>query len=182
MRVSTAVMTAFRRRHLLMAGALLALAGCSGSDAPAGAQEVTVGHLSVTVPEGWTEEPAKDPWDTKFVGDGYELQIAGTFSDDPSAVAAYPRLDLPAMLKLPDYESKGVHKPPVTVEGSDSSTRRDFTYTDDGTAMEGMWVIAGQWPYPSTAAIALSGRSLEDEVVEPLVESLRFDKTLGDSK
>ena len=164
------------RRELLTAGAVLALTACSdGSD-----QDVTVGHLTVTVPKGWVEKKATGKWDKKFVGDGLELQISGTFSDDPTASAAHGRLDLPAMLELPDYDSKGVHEPDVEVEGADTSMRADFTYTDDGAPKEGCWVIAGQWPYPSTAAIALSGKSLDRKVVTAIIDSLHFEKTAGE--
>lgn len=105
------------------------------------------------------------------------MQISGTFSDDPTASAAFTRLDLPAMVELPGYEDKGVHEPDIEIEGADTSMRRDFGYTDDGEAMEGTWVIAGQWPYPSTAAIALTGASLEPEVMDPIIDSLRFTKS-----
>lgn len=168
-----------RRRVVLASGVVLALAACSGAGDAGGTDTVTVtvGHLTVTVPPGWTEGEASGPWDKKFVGDGYELQIAGTFSDDPTASAAFPRLDLPATLELPGYEDEGVYEPDVEIEGADSSMRRDFTYTDGGEAMEGTWVIAGQWPYPSTAAIALTGASLEPEVVDPVIDTLEFTKT-----
>jgi len=160
-----------------MAGAALALTACS--DGGSG-QKVTVGHLTVTVPKGWTEKKASGKWDKTFVGDGLELRISGTFSDDPTASAAYGRLDLPATLGLKDYQSEGVHQPDVEVEGADTSMRSDFTYTDAGTPKEGCWVIAGQWPHPSTAAIALSGKSLDNEVVTSIIESLRFEKTTGE--
>lgn len=167
-----------RRRDVMVAGLVLAMAGCSGSDDPGGGdREVTVGHLTVTVPAGWTEQDARGEWDRRFAGDGLELQISGTFSDDPTASAAFPRLDLPATLELPGYEDKGVHEPDIEIEGADSSMRRDFTYTDGGESMEGTWVIAGQWPYPSTAAIALTGASLEPEDVDPIINTLRFTKT-----
>lgn len=161
---------------MITVGIALALAGCStgGSE---GAHEVTVGHLTVEVPAGWTEGKASGQWDKKFVGDGYEMQIAGTFSDDPTASAAFTRLDLPATVELPGYEDKGVHEPDIEIEGADTSMRRDFSYTDDGEAMQGTWVIGGQWPYPSTAVIALTGASIEREVVESIIDSLRFTKT-----
>lgn len=139
-----------------------------------------MGHLTVTVPKGWTEKKATGKWDKKFVGDGLELQISGTFSDDPTAAGAYGRLDLPATLGLQDYQSKGVHQPDVEVKGADTSMRGDFTYTDDGAAKEGCWVIAGQWPHPSTAVIALSGKSLDRKVVTSIIESLQFEKTTGE--
>src|SRR5699024_3104110 len=131
------------RRAALAVGLALVLAGCSiggGGDS----RDVTVGHLTVEVPADWTETDASGPWDTAFVGDGLKLQIAGTFSEDPTASAAYNRLDLPATTGLPGYESQGLHQPEVDVDGADTSMRTDFTYNDDGEAMEGTWVIAGQ--------------------------------------
>lgn len=166
-----------RRRAVLAAVGLMVLTACSGPSDAGGGDTVTVGHLTVTVPSGWTEGEASGPWDQKFAGDGYELQISGTFSDDPTASAAFPRLDLPATLELPGYQDQGVHEPDIEIPGADSSMRRDFTYTDGSTTMEGTWVIAGQWPYPSTAAISLTGASLEPEVVDPILDSLRFTKT-----
>ena len=172
------------RRLVLTAGFALALAltGCSTTDGSGGdgAREVTVGHLTVTVPAGWSEEEPDGTWDRKFAGDGVELQIAGTFSEDPTASAARARLDLPATVELPGYESRGIHEPPVEVAGADTSLRTDFTYEDEGTTKEGAWVIAGQWPYPSTAAIALSGESLDVPEVESVIESLTFTKTSGE--
>lgn len=53
-----------------------------------GARPRREGCCRQNVPEGWTEEPASGTWDQKFVGDGIELQIAGSFSRDPNATAA----------------------------------------------------------------------------------------------
>lgn len=171
-------MTRGRRSAVtLLAVSLVALAGCSGGSGGGSGdgQAVEVGHLTVTVPEGWTEEPASGEWDKKFVKDGVELQVSGTFSEDPTASAAYSRLDLPASVQLPDYEGKGARK--AEVEGADTAVQADFTYTKDGTPMSGVWVIAGQYPYPSTAALALSGEKLDPELVRSLVEGLSFTKT-----
>lgn len=169
-----------RRRDVMVSGLVLAVAGCSGSDeAGGGDREVTVGHLTVTVPAGWTEQDARGTWDRGFAGDGLELQISGTLSEDPTASAAYSRLDLPATMELPGYRSGGVHQPDVEVEGADTSMRADFTYMVEGAQREGAWVIAGQWPHPSTAAIALTGESLESDVVQSIIDSLRFTRTQG---
>lgn len=162
------------RRTVLVAAMVVALAGCTGQGA-GGEQEVTVGHLSMTVPDGWTKEPASGKWDQKFVGDGIELQVSGTFSEDPNASTAFSRLDLPATTQLSDYsQTKALEN--AEVEGADSSVRADFTYTEEGTGMEGIWIIAGQWPHPSTAAIALSGESLDSPAVESILDSLEFTK------
>ena len=169
-----------RRGMVLTAALALVLSGCSTSEGSGGTGEVTVGHLTVTVPDGWQEKPAKGQWDRKFVGDDLELQISGTFTDDPTASAAHAQLDLPAMLELPGYDPQGVHEPDVSVAGADTSGRWDFTYTDDGKPMEGTWVIAAQWPYPSTAAISLSGPSLDSPEVESIIDSLEFEKTAGE--
>lgn len=147
----------------------VALAGCGGAD-----DKVTVGHLTFTVPEGWEEQEADGDWDVKFVGDGMELQVAGEFSEDPTASAAYSRLDLPAMVNLEGYQPDGIGT--LEVEGADTALRADFTYADAGEPRDGLWVVAGQYPYPSTAALALSGPELDEEIVTELLASLTFTK------
>lgn len=165
------------RRTALVSVLVATLAGCTGSGAGDG-EEVTVGQLSLTVPEGWSEESASGKWDQKFVGDGIELQVSGSFSKDPNASTAFSRLDLPATTQLSDYsQTKALES--AEVEGADSSVRADFTYTEQGSRMEGIWVIAGQWPYPSTAAIALTGESLDSTEVKAVLDSMEFTKQEG---
>lgn len=168
-----------RRRALPVIAMVAVLTGCTSQGA-GGGEEITVGQLSVTVPEGWTEESASGNWDQKFVGDGIELQVSGSFSKDPNASTAFSRLDLPATTQLTDYsQTKALED--AEVEGADSSVRADFTYTEEGTRMEGIWVIAGQWPYPSTAAVALSGESLDSTEVKAVLDSIEFTKREGSS-
>ncbi|MBR7742650.1 hypothetical protein KC207_05030 [Phycicoccus sp. BSK3Z-2] len=172
-------MTTMRTVAALLAGLGLAVTtGCSGGTA--GYSEVEVGHLTLERPESWSEEPATgELWTQRYVGDGMELQVSGEFSTDPTASAAYSRLDLPATVQLEGYEGSGVDN--ATVEGADTAVRSDFTYTEDGTPHQGVWVIAGQWPSPSTAAIAITGETLDATVVDQIIASLRFSRTGGGS-
>ena len=39
--------------------------------------------------------------------------------------------------------------------------RSDFTYTDAGTPRHGIWIIAGQYPFPRTSAVAITGERLD---------------------
>ena len=160
-----------RRRTVIVAAVALLAAGCQGQG---DGEETTVGHLTLSVPEGWTEESASGKWDKKFVGDGIELQVSGTFSEDPIASTAFSRLDVQATTQLSDYQqTKALENPEV--KGADS------TYTEEEEQMEGIWILAGQWPYPSTAAIALSGESLDSAEVESIIDSLEFTTKEGTS-
>lgn len=172
------------RAQLALVGLVgaIALAGCGGSGSSAAAADgwtrVTVGQLSVERPSDWAQEPAGgDLWTERFVGDGVELQIAGKLSEDPTASAAVSRLDLPAMGGLDDYEGGGVRS--IEVKGADTAVRSDFTFTVDGQSRMGVWLIAGQWPYPRTAAVALSGATLDEKLVAHIIDSMSFDKRLS---
>lgn len=154
---------------------LLVLSGCS--QGPDGGREVEVGHLTLSVPQGWTEEPASGQFDKKWVGDEVELQVSGSFSTDPTASAAYGRLDLPATLQLDGYRGQGAKK--HEVPGADTAVRADFTYDEAGEPRSGTWIVAGQWPYPSTAVVTLTGADLDTEDVRGVIDSLHFDKTTG---
>lgn len=108
---------------------------------------MAVGHLSVSVPDGWKEESASGKWDKKFVGDGIELQVSGSFSTDPRASAAFSRLDLSATTQLSDYkQTKALEN--ADLKGADSSVRADFSYPDDGTSMEGSGLSPGHGRIP----------------------------------
>lgn len=170
------------RVQLTIAGLLgvLGLAACgqggSGdADAAAGWTRVTVGQLSLERPSDWTEEPASgERWTKRFVGKGIELQVAGELSEDPTASAALSRLDLPAMQGLDNYDGGGATR--IEVEGADTAIRSDFTYTDGGTSKKGVWLIAGQYPYPRTSAISLTGATLDEATVAHIVDSMTYDK------
>lgn len=166
------------RRALLALACATALTGtgCSGTDA--GWTAVEVGHLRVEHPSDWTEQPPTGTVFTKkFVGDGMEIQVSGLFSEDPTASAAFSRLDLPATVGLQDYEGGGVQN--ATVEGADTAVRSDFSFSDGGTRKKGVWIVAGQYPYPETAAVTITGTTLDPDVVQHVVETLRFTKTQG---
>ncbi|KGN37569.1 hypothetical protein [Knoellia subterranea] len=162
----------------LVAFATTSCAG-GGSDDSTGSADgwtkVTVGQLTLERPSDWTEEaPTGEKWTKRFVGDGVELQVAGEFSEDPTASAALSRLDLPAMVGLENYDGGGATK--VDVKGADTAVRSDFTFSDAGTAKKGVWLIAGQYPYPRTSAVSITGSSLEDSTVAHIVESLSYEK------
>ena len=168
------------RRTVLLAivgASALVAGGCSESDD--GWSTAEVGHLSVQHPADWTEEPPTgDLFTKRWVGDDMEIQVSGSFSEDPTASAAFSRLDLPATVGLADYEGGAVQN--ATVEGADTAVRSDFTFTQDGAPHRGVWVVAGQYPYPSTAAVTITGETLDEQVVQHVVESLRFTRTRGE--
>ncbi|NHA69448.1 hypothetical protein [Phycicoccus flavus] len=161
----------------VLAGALvLGAGGCSGPDD--GWTEVEVGHLTAQYPSDWTEEPPTgDVFTKRFVGQDMEIQISGRFSEDPSASAAFGRLDLPATVGLRGYSSGGTQN--ATVEGADTALRSDYTFEDEGTTKRGVWVVAGQYPYPATAVVSISGATLDPQVVQHVVDTLTFTKTAG---
>lgn len=157
-----------------------ALAACnadgpSGTDAAGGWTRVTVGQLSLERPSDWAEKPATgERWTTRFVGDAVELQVAPELSEDPTASAALSRLDLPAMTALDGYDGGGATR--IEVEGADTAIRSDFTFTDGGASKKGVWLIVGQYPYPRTAAVSLTGASLDEATVAHVIDSMTFEK------
>lgn len=169
------------RRTVLAATLALGLAagsGCADSpsgDATAGWTEVTDERLTFQHPTTWAKEPPSgENWTHRFVGDGMEMQVSGAFSDDVTASGARSRLDLQAMVGLDAYVDGGLDF--ITVEGADSALRSDFTYEVDGTPMKGVWLVAGQWPYPATAAITITGEQLDEAVVEHVAETMTFNR------
>ena len=172
------------RRTVLAATLALTVAagaGCSGGsesssgDAPDGWTTVTDERITVQHPSDWASEPPSGkPWTHRFVGDGMEMQVAGSFSDDETASFALSRLDLPAMVELDAYDGGGATA--IEVEGADSALRSDFTYEVDGTPMKGVWLIAGQWPNPGTAVVTITGERLDDAVIEHVVDTMTFNR------
>lgn len=155
----------------------LTLVGCSAPDT--GWTTVEAGQLRLERPTRWTPTPSQgDVWTLGFAGDGVELRIAPQFSEDPTAAAAFSRLDLPSSVgTLDDYTGGGLKRFPV--EGADTGVRADLTYRDGEKTLRGIWIIAGQYPYPRTVAITLSGEQLPDETVQRILGSLRFSKKAG---
>ena len=172
------------RRAVLAATLALGLAvgaGCAGpdasstGDAPEGWTEVTDSRITVQHPTDWaTQPPSGEKWTHRFVGDGMEMQVSGAFSDDVTAAGALSRLDLQAMVGLDGYVDGGYDA--IEVEGADSALRSDFTYDDDGTPMKGVWLVAGQWPYPATAAVTITGEQLDEAVIEHVVSTMTFNR------
>lgn len=175
-----------RRAALAAAGCLaLAVPGCSGGSggAPSGSSEgwttVTDQHLTFQHPSSWTSQPPSgEKWTHRYVGDGMEMQVSGRFSEDVTASGALSRLDLPAMVGLDQYDGGG--KDFIEVEGADSALRSDFTYSDGGKVKKGVWLIAGQFPYPATGAISITGERIDEEVVTHVAETLTFNRKQGE--
>lgn len=176
-----------RRAALVAAGCLaLAVTGCSGggsggasSGSSDGWTTVTDQHLTFQHPSGWTSQPPSgEKWTHRYVGDGMEMQVSGRFSEDVTASGALSRLDLPAMVGLDQYDGGG--KDFLEVEGADSALRSDFTYSDGGKARKGVWLIAGQFPYPATGAISITGDRIDEEVVTHVAETLTFNRKQGE--
>ena len=172
------------RRTVLAATLALTVAagaGCSGGsesssgDAPAGWTSVTDERITVQHPSDWASEPPSgETWTHRFVGDGMEMQVAGSFSDDETASFALSKLDLPAMVELDGYVGGGATA--IEVEGADSALRSDFTYEVDGTPMKGVWLIAGQWPNPGTAVVTITGERPHDAVLGPVPATMTFNR------
>lgn len=188
----------FARRAVLVAAGCLALvaSGCSGgtsSGTSAGGSGGTVGgsggsdgwtrvtdqHLTFEHPSDWTSQPPSgEKWTHRFVGDGMEMQVSGLFSEDVTASGALSRLDLTAMVGLEQYDGGG--KTFIEVDGADSALRSDFTFSDGGKARRGVWLLAGQFPYPATGAISITGEQLDPEVVSHVADTLTFNRKQGE--
>lgn len=166
-----------RRPAAALAAAVLCVSACSsGGEDPESEREVTVGHLTLEVPEGMTERaPEGDRFDKRFVGEGIEVQVSGAFSDAPDASDA--RMEIVSIMsQTEDYESKGVEQ--LDVEGADSSVRSDTSYTDDdGATQQVVWVLAAQRRHSSSAAISISGTDLDEDAVSEIIDSVSFEKT-----
>lgn len=135
--------------------------------------QVTYGHLEFQVPATWKKSTqVSKPFEVKYTGDGVDLQAAGTFSEDTGAYAALARLDLPATLKLKGYQPTSTNK--IKVDGAEDAVMRNFTYTDGSTPMQGVWIVATQWPYPRTAVLTLSARTIDPDLLAYLQKTLTF--------
>lgn len=166
---------------VLTAASVLAMAACSssatGPQPGGGGQvdyvEVSQGHLSFQVPASWkkTTDVTK-PFDAKYSGDGMQLQVAGELGDDSSAYAALARLDLPATVGLAGYRPGTTNR--ITVEGAHDAVVRSFTYTDGPSTRHGVWIVATQWPYPKSAALTMTGTTVDSDVVSHIQKSLAF--------
>jgi hypothetical protein len=47
-------------------------------------------------------------------------------------------------------------------------------FKDAGKTVRGAWLIASQWPHPSTAALSFSGAGLSDSLVEQVRSLAKF--------
>lgn len=157
---------------------LLVVSGCADTvsgDAPEGWVEVTDERLTVQRPAGWASEPPSgEKWTHRFVGDGMEMQVSGSFSDDEVASFALSKLDLTAMVELDGYDGGGADA--IEVEGADSALRSDFTYEVDGTPMKGVWVVAGQWPHPAIAVVTITGERLDEAVIQHVMDTMTYNR------
>lgn len=170
-------MSATTRRILrtcLAAGlALTMAAGMSGCGKDG--EETTVGHWVINHPDSWQEvTPLGKPWTAAYKVEDMEVQVAGEFSDDPTPLAALGRLDLPATLKLEGYET--VRTDDVTIDDATGAMVRYYTYKADGQTRNGVWIVASQFPYPASAVISISGKTLDEEAVQDLLDDLTFVK------
>ncbi len=165
--------TLTRRSLLGTALTTSVLVGCT-SGPPDGWQDVTVGHWKLLLPSTFVEASgAVSPWDKRFVdAAGTAIQVAGRFSDDTGSFAALARLDLPATLSLTGYTPDQTDT--VNVDSAYDAVRRTYTFTDAGKTMRGAWLVASQWPYPSTAALSFSGAGLSDALVEQVRSRAKF--------
>ena len=152
---------------------VLTVTGCGGSTTPAHWSEERVGQLLVQRPESWQPGPeVEDPWDASWTGDGMTMQVSGAFSEDVGAYAGLARLDLPATMGLADYEPESTDE--ITVAGAYDAVVRRYSFTDGGEPRQGAWIVASQWPDPLIVVVALSGETLDDEVLQRVQESLHL--------
>lgn len=157
-----------RRAAAAILATLLLVTGCTSSG-----PTLEEGHWRIELDESWTSiEPMGDPWTAAYESDGYTLQVAGRFSEDDSARTALARMAVPAMTQLPGFSSTDVEK--IEVPGAYDAIVQRFTFTDDGEPREGAWIIATQWPYPSSAALTLTGEQVSGSDVERLLEGVSF--------
>lgn len=167
------------RRSLIaaMAAGVLMTTGCSGglfSKGPAdGYTREEVGHLILERPSGWQEStPSGEKWTKAWSGDGMEMQVAGEFSEDVGAQSTLARLDLPATMGLKGYTPEGTDT--IKVDGAYDAIRRYYSFDADGKRQEGVWIVATQFPYPSTGVISISGENLDETVVRQVTDSLKW--------
>lgn len=174
-------MAATSRRIFLLGCGLTLAAGCSrtkssSSDAASTPSTWTtdeIGHWVLQRPTAWTKAETKAKKFTHaWQGDGMLMQVASEYSDTAGSRAALAQLDFPAMMQLEDY--KPVETKEIKVPGAYDGVTRRISYTENGTAMEGMWIVASQWPYPVNSVIALSGEKLDNDYITHLLDTLQF--------
>ena len=64
--------------------------------------------------------------------------------------------------------------PNAAVEGADAAVRSDSHLHRGGAIRRGVCVVAGQSPSPSSAALTIAGETLDEQVLQHVVETLRF--------
>lgn len=148
------------------------LSGCAGSD-----REISEGHWRLELSDDWTAiQPSHgEAWTVAYRREGLILEISGEFDDD----SIYGReviasLDIYATGGLDNYHLESVRD--VDIPDAYDAALARLSFTRDGEPQQGAWIGAGQWPYPSGAAIFLSGPKVSQLDVAEILEGLEFEQ------
>lgn len=159
-----------RRSFVVGVACVSLLAACGGGSRKS--SDVTVGHLTLTVPEGWTgASPNGDPFTQAYGGDGMTMQIAGDWSKDQMAWVVLDTLVSTGTVP-PDYMGSSNSK--IAVPGADSAEKVRFSYTGrDDSKMLGCWLIAAS-KKGCAVVVTFSGRRLDDGIIQGVADSMRL--------
>ncbi|MFV0464236.1 MAG: hypothetical protein ACK5MP_13770 [Nostocoides sp.] len=158
---------------VLLAGLILPTApsGC-GSDQ----QEVTVGHWQLHLSQEWKPvTPYGGKWTAGYERDGVTLRIAGDLGDDTDANSVLTDFVFASSSK--DNWQNGRREDREIPNAYSSGIQRASYDEADGSHVQAVWVAATQWPYPASAALAFYGTSIDETLVQDVVDDARWIST-----
>lgn len=153
---------------------VLSFTGCG-----MGGKSVTIGHWNMTIPSDWKEVPPSPggKWEKAYDADGMHIEIAGKSGDAPMSRAALAEFNFRGQVQSKGFKNQGIED--LKIKGATESAIQRFTFVDkSGKPQQGAWIVGTQWPYPSSAAIAISSTNgqLDPAKVDSLIKSLSWKK------
>lgn len=136
------------------------------------------GRLRVAVPEGWQEETLSDQlFSLRYVQtpgdpDSVTVSLAGEFGPYDTARVGLSTLVAEVQVGTPGFSVEETTD--IDVPGATSAVRLDFVYgtEEDGGTFEGMWIVASDADTDESVAVAVSGPTVEDSLLEEAQDSM----------
>lgn len=153
------------------------LAGRPDLVADASARATTTGRLRVGVPSGWTERRVEgDPFGLRYsdgdADDATTLSLAGDFGPFGTARVGLSTLIGGIQTSTPGFRVDGTTD--IEVPGATSAVRLDFAYgtEEENGVFEGIWIVASDDRTDQSIALALSGRTIDDDLASRVQSGL----------
>lgn len=153
------------------------LAGRPDLVADASARATTTGRLRVGVPSGWTERRVEgDTFGLRYsdgdADDATTLSLAGDLGPFGTARVGLSTLIGGIQTSTPGFRVDGTTD--IEVPGATSAVRLDFAYgtEEENGVFEGIWIVASDDKTDQSIALALSGRTIDDDLASRVQSSL----------